>query len=111
MMGGAHREGPTHEVAALAALAADPRLRRLGAAVPPLPLARAFGVARDEVAHSRALAETLDPRKHRGAHAALVALLGAAAGATDRAIPVAAESPGDPDGTAGAGETRAGRRG
>ena len=64
------------DLAALNALAADPTLAGLGRHVPPLSLPRAFGVARDEVSHSRALAEVLDPRRHRGARAVLASLLG-----------------------------------
>ena len=99
MTGRARREGSAREVAALGALAADPRLPRLGAAVPPLSLPRAFGVERDEVAHSRALAEILDPRKHRGARAALASLLGEVAAspgldpATARVFGAAREAP------------------
>lgn len=99
MTGRPHLEGSAREVAALGALATDPRLPRLGAAVPALSLPRAFGVARDEVAHSRALAEILDPRKHRGARAALASLLGEIAAsadldpATSRAFRAAAKGP------------------
>lgn len=61
--------------AALGALAADGRLAELGRYVPPLSLARAFGVGRDEVRHSRALAEVLDPARHVGAETILRPLL------------------------------------
>ena len=56
-------------------MAADSRLRYLDRYVPPLSLMRAFGVARDEVAHSRMLADLLDPRRHRGAREVLATLL------------------------------------
>ena len=75
--------GDSTDVSALEAFAADPRLRELGSFVPPLSLPRAFGVARDEVAHSRVLAEILDPRKHRGALAALASLLEEVASSPD----------------------------
>ncbi len=61
--------------AALEALAADPRLGALGRHVPPLSLPRAFGVERDEVRHSRVLAELLDPGRHSGAGGLLRFLL------------------------------------
>ncbi len=54
---------------------ADPRFGELNDYGPPLSLVRAFGVARDEVAHSRMLARVLDPRRHRGAGFVLAALL------------------------------------
>ena len=60
---------------ALHALEADPRFGKLNDYVPPLSLVRAFGVARDEVAHSRVLARLLDPRRHGGAGFVLAALL------------------------------------
>ena len=63
------------DVEALRALEADPRFGELNDYVPPLSLVRAFGVARDEVAHSRVLARLLDPRRHRGAVVVLGALL------------------------------------
>lgn len=63
------------DVDALRALEADPRFGELNGYVPPLSLAQAFGVARDEVAHSRVLARLLDPRRHRGAGYVLAALL------------------------------------
>lgn len=63
------------DVDALRALEADPRFRELDDYVSPLSLARAFGVARDEVAHSRVLARLLDPRRNRGAGFVLAALL------------------------------------
>ena len=52
---------------AVRALSADERLTKLERYVPPLSVARAFGVGRDEVAHSRVLAELLDPTRHAGA--------------------------------------------
>ena len=63
------------DVDALRALEADPRFGELNDYVPPLSLVRAFGVARDEVAHSRVLARLLDLRRHRGAGFVLAALL------------------------------------
>lgn len=63
----------------LRALAEDPRLAELGRYVPPLSLVCAFGVARNEVAHSRVLARLLDPGRHRQAGAALGSLLRATA--------------------------------
>lgn len=65
---------------ALRDLAEDPRLRELGDYVPPLSLLGAFGVERNEVAHSRALARLLDPGRHRQAGAALGSLLREVAG-------------------------------
>jgi hypothetical protein len=56
-------------------LEADPRFGKLNDYVPPLSLVRAFGVSRDEVAHSRMLARLLDPRRHRGAGFVLGTLL------------------------------------
>ena len=93
--------GGAGDAAALKALETDPRLAGLGRHVPALSLPRAFGVARDEVAHSRALAELLDPRRHRGAKAVLAGLLGEVAASPDldpegaRAFRVAAEGPWD----------------
>lgn len=60
---------------ALEALVADGRLRELGRYVPPLSLPRAFGVGRDEVAHSHVLAELLNPARHAGAAKILSSLL------------------------------------
>ena len=59
----------------LRTLGGDPRLQKLGGYVPPFSLLRAFGVDRDEVAHSRALAHVLDPALHRNAEAVLGALV------------------------------------
>jgi hypothetical protein len=67
----------------LRALGEDPRLRELGTYVPPLSLVRAFGVERNEVAHSRVLARLLDPGRHRQAGAALRSLLRATAEGAD----------------------------
>ncbi len=63
------------DVDALRTLEADPRFGELNDYVPPLSLVRAFGVSRDEVAHSRMLARLLAPRRHRGAGFVLAALL------------------------------------
>lgn len=62
------------------ALSDDPRLAELGRYVPPLSLIGAFGIERNEVAHSNALARLLDPVRHRQARAALGSLLREVAG-------------------------------
>src|SRR5215210_2436511 len=60
----------------LRALGEAPRLAKLGDHVSSLSLFRAFGVDRNERAHSRVLAALLDPHRHQGAEAMLRALLG-----------------------------------
>ena len=71
--------GPTTP-AEIEALRDDPRLAKLGRYVSPLSLLSAFGIERNEVAHSRALARLLDPGRHRQAGAALGLLLREVAG-------------------------------
>ena len=85
--------------AQLRELAEDPRLAELGAYVPPLSLLGAFGIERNEVAHSRALARLLDPSRHRQAGSALGSLLREIAGrpglegGTAAALRAAADGP------------------
>ncbi len=76
---------------ALEALGADGRLLKLGHYVPALSLARAFGVSRDEVAHSRVLAELLDP----ACHAAAAKILGSLLREVGRRVHQAAEGESD----------------
>ena len=60
---------------ALRLLETDELFQELDRYVPPLALARAFGVDRDEVRHSRLLATLLNPRRHAGAEVMLRMLL------------------------------------
>ena len=53
------------EIEALHRLRSDPLLADLKNYVPPMSLFRIFGMARDELAHSRMIASLLDPRRHR----------------------------------------------
>ena len=54
-----------NDIEVLRQLRSDARLIDLGNYVPPLSLFRMFGMARDELAHSRMIASLLDPRRHR----------------------------------------------
>lgn len=63
--------------AALASLAEAPALRALESHVPPLSLARAFGIAHDEVKHSRLLGHLFDSSKNEQAMRIVRELLGA----------------------------------
>ena len=63
------------DIEALHRLRSDPRLVDLKNYVPPMSLFRIFGMARDELAHSRMIASLIDPRRHRNYEQILRALL------------------------------------
>ena len=63
------------DIEALHRLRSDPRLADLKNYVPPMSLFRIFGMARDELAHSRMIASLIDPRRHRNYEQILRALL------------------------------------
>ena len=63
------------DIEALHRLRSDPRLADLKNYVPPMSLFRIFGMARDELAHSRMIASLIDPRWHRNYEQILRALL------------------------------------
>ena len=63
------------DIEALHRLRSDPRLADLKDYVPPMSLFRIFGMARDELAHSRMIASLIEPRRHRNYEQILRALL------------------------------------